>query len=316
MQTLKNHRLKDYLTFSARERRAVLLLLSAIILFALLPRLFPFLMKEPSVPTKDSVLEHQFLSATELKDTASGKQKVHFETRMQQTEFAGSSEPGSLFYFDPNTATATQWAQLGVKEKTVQSIFKYVAKGGRFRKPDDLRKVYTLSPSLAEKLIPYVRIAGPASSTTQNLPEPVNPGKQTLSGRSLKIDINRADAATWMQLEGIGPAFAGRIIRFREKLGGFITVEQVQETYGLPDTTFDRVKQYLVAESKSIRRINLNTATVEELNAHPYIDNRTARNIIAYRDQHGAFQQVETLLRIGSIDEVLFQRIAPYLEVK
>ncbi len=314
MQSLKNNWLKDYFTFTAKERRAVVLLLTAAILFALLPGFFPFLVEEPPLPEPDTALSEQFQQAALQKQEKSSERNTDlFEPKPRYDRTEDRSFSGTLFYFDPNTATAADWQKLGVKEKTIHSIFKYLSKGGQFRKPEDLRKMYSLPPAVADRLIPYVKIAAPPAPVAREQRETGFPEKKAATSTSIKIDINRSDAAAWQQLRGIGPAYARRIINFRDKLGGFRNVEQVAETFGLPDSTFQQIKPFLQADERSIRKINLNTATLEELKAHPYIDSRTARNIIAYREQHGPFQRVDVLLRIGSIDEDLYARIFPYL---
>jgi competence protein ComEA len=316
MQSVKKSWLKDYFTFSAKERRAVIILGAGAVLFALLPGFFPFLVEEQSVPEPEPALEQQFQVAAAQTTNASEADNELFEPKSVSTGERDGSFSGTLFYFDPNTATAADWKKLGVKEKTVQSISKYLSKGGKFRKPDDLRKMYTLSPAVADRLIPYVRIAVTPSELKREQRETSFPEKKAAPSSVLKIDINQADAEAWQQLRGIGPAYARRIINFRDKLGGFRNVDQVAETFGLPDSTFQQIKPFLQADERLVRKINLNTATLEELKAHPYIDNRTARNIIAYREQHGPFQRVDVLLRIGSIDEDLYARISPYLAIE
>ena len=103
------------------------------------------------------------------------------------------------------------------------------------------------------------------------------------------IDINTADTSAFISLPGIGSKLAARIVNFRDKLGGFYSIDQVGETFGLPDSTFQKIKQYLKLENTSIKKININTATVDELKAHPYIKYSVANPIIAYRNEHGPF---------------------------
>ena len=317
MQPVRKHLLKEYFTFPARERRAVLVLLALVVLFALLPRLFPFLVKEPPPPFSPPEAVALRHTAPEAGSTASRLERDGQPvTNRTSRSPAGDWFKGELFYFNPNTATEADWKRLGVREKTVQSILNYRSKGGVFRRPEDLGKIYTLHPKVYEKLLPWVRIpAEPAAQKTVP-PATQQPEKTENTSRPSRLLINQADAVAWQRLPGIGPAFAHRILRFREKLGGFVSVNQVAETYGLPDTTFNQIRELLVADDSNIRRINLNTATWEELKAHPYIDSRTARTILAYREQHGPFASVETLRRIGSMDDELYQRIAPYLSVE
>ena len=104
-----------------------------------------------------------------------------------------------------------------------------------------------------------------------------------------------------------------RIIRFREKLGGFYAVEQVRETFGLADSTFQRIMPFLQNETQLVKKLDLNKAGVDELKMHPYIKYNIARAIISYREQHGSYTSVESLKNIGAIDKVIFEKIQPYL---
>ena len=129
-------------------------------------------------------------------------------------------------------------------------------------------------------------------------------------------DVNLSDSGEWSRLPGIGEKLASRIIHFREKLGGFYQLDQVAETYGLPDTTFQKIKPYLRIRSDSLHQININTATKELLMSHPYIRWPLARSIIEYRLQHGSFHSVDELLQLAQMDPVKFEKLKPYLIVK
>lgn len=127
------------------------------------------------------------------------------------------------------------------------------------------------------------------------------------------IDVNEADSLDWLQLPGIGPMYTRRILRFRAKLGGFHDLNQIRETYGLPDTTFERIKPYLELRGRPQPWINLNTADLETLSAHPYISQALARHIIAFRQQHGGFQQEMDLKQVRLINDSLWRKLVPYI---
>ena len=130
----------------------------------------------------------------------------------------------------------------------------------------------------------------------------------------LDIDINEADTAAFIALPGIGPKLASRIVNFRDKLGGFYAVDQVKETYGLPDSTFQKIRPYLQLNGAP-KKLNVNTATKDELNAHPYIRWNLANAIVEYRNRHGNFKSLEELKNIAVMEEAVFDRIVPYLDL-
>ncbi|MDP9042953.1 MAG: helix-hairpin-helix domain-containing protein, partial [Bacteroidota bacterium] len=116
-------------------------------------------------------------------------------------------------------------------------------------------------------------------------------------------------------LPGIGAKLASRIVHFREKLGGFYHVNQVGETYGLPDSTFQKIKPFLRLKNVTLTCMDLNTATKEILQSHPYIRWQIASEIISYRQQHGSFHSVGELLQLAQMDSMKFEKLRPYLVV-
>ncbi len=129
------------------------------------------------------------------------------------------------------------------------------------------------------------------------------------------IDINTADTTAFIALPGIGNKLANRIVEFRNKLGGFYKVEQVAETYALPDSTFQKIKSRLTISTIAVQQININTATVDELKSHPYIRYYIANAIVQYRNQHGNFLAADDLKKITLITDSAFNKMLPYLKV-
>lgn len=129
-----------------------------------------------------------------------------------------------------------------------------------------------------------------------------------------EIDVNRADTTVFMALPGIGSTLAARIVSYREKLHGFCNISQVGETFGLADSTFQKIKKWLVLRDTTLNKININTASAEELRT-PYISYNLANAIFRFRLQHGAYKSVEDIKRIMLVSREVFERIAPYLTV-
>jgi DNA uptake protein ComE-like DNA-binding protein len=242
------------------------------------------------------------------------------------------------FIFDPNTIPEEEWKRLGLSDRVIQTIFHYLGKGGHFHKAEDLKKLYGLKNADYERLFPYVRInkenkerisgiryAIPLLPEKKEVPKNAEfPEKNTDKSQSglthvqklLQVtDINLADSLTWIQLPGIGPKLASRIIHFREKLGGFFQVEQVGETFGLPDSTFQKIKPVLRAQPVSLILLDLNQADPQSLQSHPYIRWQLAKAIVAYRQQHGGFRNIDELLQLALMDSSKLNRLKPYLTI-
>ena len=132
--------------------------------------------------------------------------------------------------------------------------------------------------------------------------------------KKFEVFINSADTSDFIALPGIGSKLAGRIILFREKLGGFYSVEQVSETFGLADSVFQKIRPFLHLDGE-VKKISINSITIDQLKQHPYFRYKLANAIIAYRNQHGPFQSLEELKRISLVEDKTFDKIIYYIEL-
>ena len=195
-----------------------------------------------------------------------------------------------------------------MNEKTIRTINNYRSKGGKFYKPQDLEKIWGLPPGFYQRVKEYISIAK-AHQQEENIIQATKPEK-----KNFNVDVNNADTMALIALPGIGSKLALRIINFRNKLGGFYSVDQIKETYGLADSTFQKIKIYLIVDGQ-VEKINLNTVTKDELKTHPYIKWNLANAIIEYRTQHGDYKSIEDLKNISMLDENTFIKIAHYLSL-
>lgn len=151
-----------------------------------------------------------------------------------------------------------------------------------------------------------------------DLPAAANTAHQKkYAGKRMALSLNGSDSASLERLPGIGPVLASRIIRYREKLGGFHSKHQLQEVYGIDDTLFAFVEKFIEvsAEDASLKKIDLNTATLETLRQHPYLRWEKARAIIRYREANGPFTSVRDLEKILPLDSTTLLRLLPYVHV-
>ena len=306
----------DYFSFTKKERKGIIYAIVIIILIALLPRFFHFFVKDKPIDTTEFAKEISALEANSTKQKSFPKNKEEYHDDYTPSYANKVPVKKESFYFDPNTASENDWIRLGVRKKTAQTIQKYILKGGKFYKPDDLLKIYGLAETDAKRLIPYVSIASVkkdyAPVRNKYTESQTYPKKFSIQ----PVDINIADSSAFIALPGIGSKLSKRIILFREKLGGFYSVDQIGETYNLPDSTFQKVKKYLTLNSKAIKKLNINLATVEELKAHPYISYSIANSIIQYRQQHGNFKEVSDIRKIMLITDDFFDKTSPYLSIE
>lgn len=219
-----------------------------------------------------------------------------------------------LFAFDPNQTSKDEFISLGFPTLLAERTVRYVEKGGKFRTQKDLLKIYGMDSLLYEELRPYITL--PEQIVYEPKPQTNTALEKSLKPALLSFDINTADTSQLKKIYGIGEKLSLRIINYRESLGGFIMEEQLQEVYGLDSAVVKRLlKQFYIAADFQPTRLNLNTATEEELEKHPYLNRKEAKAIIAYRFQHGAFTTIDDLQKIQILDKNTIAKIRSYLLV-
>lgn len=196
--------------------------------------------------------------------------------------------------FDPNEIVSDTLAAWGFPSKVISNIMRYRSSGGKFRQPEDIKKIYGLDIRLYQKIKSCINIA-----------------RKPL----VKVNINSADTAQWMALPGIGPVLSKRIIAFREKLGGFYSVDQIAKTYGLSPEVFEMIKPNLRILSKP-KLTDLTTATQSQLAGVPYISEKQARVMIQYFERHGRPESFDDLSALYIADSLWLSRIKPYLTIE
>ena len=317
--------ISSYFTFTKKERTGTIVLLILILLCTVLPFLYPFFI---TTTPEDGAAFKKEIESLKIKQpdstnrfTKSNFDEDNYQNYYQPSEknYRNKNSKGELFYFDPNAATAADWQRLGIREKTVATIKNYLSKGGHFYKPEDIGKIWGLHPDEIERLIPYIQIAQkennyPQKNYEQKASEAKTFDKPKYS--TLLVDVNSADTTAFIALPGIGSKLAQRIINFRDKLGGFYKAEQVAETFGLPDSTFQKIKSRLNISNTAIKQFNINSATVDEMKPHPYIRYNIANAIVQYRTQHGNFSSVSDIKKIMMVTDEVFNKVAPYLTIQ
>ena len=187
------------------------------------------------------------------------------------------------FRFDPNTVSLEDLQRLGFSEKQAQAIDHYRQKGGRFRRPGDFAKSYVVADSVYERLEPYIDIP--------------------------RLDINRADSVALLDLPGIGPYFASKVVAYRAQLGGYSCPEQLLEIY-----RFDREKLDGLADLITVSEpepFGLWSLSEEELARHPHLSRSEAHGVVLYRQHHRPEEcTLEGLRQAGVLQEEHFERLS------
>jgi competence protein ComEA len=319
---MERSRIREYFNFTRKERNGIIALLGLLFLVWFLPEFLP---DNPGFDPAElesfkkgiaSLAEKQEGIPKNKDDTSSHSYKMNSSYGGQGRNYYPAGPEAQQFPFDPNLLTAEGWKKLGLRDKTIGTIQRYLAKGGRFLKAEDLSKIYGMSTKDYERLYPYVRIENKAK---EKMEAPSAKMRKFESGKITKvkiININEADTSDWIALPGIGSKLANRIINFRNKLGGFYSSDQVAETFGLADSVFQKIRERLSCPPTELRKLNINTADFDEFRAHPYIGYRLANAFLQYRRQHGEFKNIGDLQQVMLLDEKTYRKLEHYILVE
>jgi competence protein ComEA len=301
---------KDYLSFPRSLRKAIYLLFLIIIVEIGVLFYFRFIPQKSSATELDKY-EKQLdeFYTTEFDALNTGDESENENKKLKE---AGEAKSHELFSFNPNNLPDEDWQRLGLSEKQIGVIKNYESKGGKFKSKTDVKKMYCISDKEYAMLEPYILIPSIQNADSSN-----KPIYKKYERKPLMIDIGIADTIELVNLPAIGPSFARRIYNYRDKLGGFYSINQLKEVWGLTDSIFQIIAPHIILkDSTNVRKININTADYMQFNTHPYIDKSQASYILSYRKSHGGFRSIEEIKHAALLNEELYSKLAPYLKIE
>jgi DNA uptake protein ComE-like DNA-binding protein len=292
---------KDWFYFTTRQRSG-LLVLSAVCLVLVAARLF--LSGNPSDGEAQGPERHRELLAM-LAELKKRERQPQPAARDKEQPAPRASAP--CFAFDPNVIDRNQWMSLGFSEAQASSILRYRASGAVFRVKADLKKLFVVSEEKYRWLADCIQLPDSLQ------PAPIKPRAAAVESRPLVLDLNAADTAALMQLRGIGPYFARKIVRYRDALGGYCEVRQLSEVYRMRPGLLDSIAPFLTADPVAVQKMSVNQAEVALLEAHPYLSRSQAEVMVAYREKHGPYRKKEDLKKMMLLTDEEIERLLPYL---
>jgi len=304
---------KDYFYFSKSQRVGIIVLV-VLILIALaanytLKYFFPVTEKDgtaflteveafkKSLVSRDSILKEQ-------------RQRQYEERYKKYPPFPAYKKeiPYTLFTFDPNLADSSTFERLGLKPFMASNILKYRSKGGWFKAPADFSKVYGLSPEKFKELEPYITLHEKKFTKTDSLYL-----KRKEIQKDLKVELNSADTTLLMQVNGIGRGYAHGIVSFRQLTGGFVSVDQLSEIYGMRPENLERIRPFCKVNAGLVQKIKVNIASVNRLKGHPYLNFYQSRAIYELRRRKGKLKSIGDLKMLPEFSPESLAKIEPYL---
>lgn len=303
--------IKDYFTFNKSERRGLLVLCILIVLLIMFNFFAPRFVARQKYDS--SRFEREVAEYLKTQEVISKKPKT-FQKKdpfnVFDANLSAVEQKLSPFVFDPNTLPYEGFVEMGFTEKQALTISKYRAKGGRFRKKEDFKKIYSISDKEYTVLEPFIEIKSFADGQQQQMEEPKKTEPAVL------VDFNTATEEELKKINGIGDYFAEQIVKYRERLGGFNAKEQLLEVPKMDSAKYAKISPFVELNLNAVRRINVNKATFDELKAHPYIGYNIALSLINYRTKHGNFTTVDDIKKSALITDKNFPKISYYLCTK
>lgn len=316
--------LKDFFYLQRNDRQAIMVLLGIVIVCITLVTVVGML-----TPSNDRSNHHNNSQANSYATSENDAPSNHKgkTADKQHLYYQVNGVPHELFPFDPNTADSTQLLRLGLQARQVRSIYRYRAKGGIFRKPSDFARLYGLTKKQYEVLAPYIRIGEdyrPASDyygkngrndnevigangsegarqKIYSYPQKLKPGQH--------VSVNTCDTTELMKIPGIGSYYAKAIVRYRDKLGGFASLSQLQEIEGLPEEALS----FITINQSEVKKLDINKLSLNQLRQHPYLNFYQAKEICDYRRLKGPIHNLQELKLLKDFPPDEIERLKPYI---
>ncbi len=289
---MKNH---DNFYVSKRSRQGVYAVIFIALFIVFVPRLYHLISPSPKI----------FIEAKEIDQLKTAYRKNEFKGRSNYTKRLKYRLPPHAF--DPNIYSLKEWMYLGLSEKQAAVVIRYAARG--IRSNEELSKIFVIPKALFERI-------KDSTFYMNTIREPVN-DKSTSAKKSLLIlvEVNGAAQEQLETIPGVGSFYAKNIIRYRERLGGFVRKEQLLEVWKMEESKYSEIIDFISIDLNGLRKINLNTVTAEELKAHPYLNWNTANSIIKIRTRKGGFKSVEEIKESILVNEEVFIKLKPYVSL-
>ena len=279
-------KLKNYFTFNKKERNGILLL-SFLLVSLVVFYQFSYLLKK----------ENQ----TDFSDFEKEIAALKYDTEKEK-----NIKKNVLFHFNPNTLNDEGWLALGLSKSKLKTLRNYQKSGGYFKQKEDLKRCYAFADEFYNTIKEYAVFPKTRKPQTRSYKP---------STTNQLVELNQADSLQLISIKGIGSFYAKQILEYRKELGGLYTYHQFTEIWGLEKLDVEKLQKQSSIDTLYIRKININTVSIEILRNHPYLNYKEAKMIVNFRIQHGDFSSVKDIQKIKPISRELFRKIAPYLKV-
>ncbi|WP_136668793.1 helix-hairpin-helix domain-containing protein [Flavobacterium sp. H122] len=291
---------KEYFKYTRDQRIALLLLIALMVVVQLIYSFADF--TSTAKPSKE---ENEWLALQSEIDS--------LKSIMPKSGY-------KMYPFNPNFITDFRGYKLGMSVAEIDRLLEYRKTGKFVNSVEEFQKITKVSNELLEKIAPYFKFPDWVKNKKNNYETYFKSGYKPYEKEVKKIivqDINSATKEDFMKIFGIGDAISERIVKQREIFGGFISMEQLQDVWGLsPEVLYELNKNFKIGTTPVVSKIEINNASTKELMKLPYFRYALAREIVTYRSMNGAIKSIEDLIKIKGFPVEKVKIIALYLDFK
>ena len=314
--------LKDMFNFNKRQERGIFVLSFILFIVIILNYLSPTFTPDPPEHISENI---KYLKQVKLQAFEESKKYQSFSNNKIKVNSAPIIISANS-KFDPNSISVSNLVLMGLPEKIAHNIYKYRTRGGCFYKKGDLKKIYGMTDEIFVALEPYISIEKKktsniktkerASASIANEEKNIHYKKKKAITKSLiKLGINNSDSLQLLEVSGIGPYYAGAIVKFGNRLGGYHDIRQLNGLYKMDSAKYNRMINQLFLDSVPLRKIKLNTAEFKAILRHPYIDYETTKYIVNKRKSLGKYAAIYQLKDSVNMPDELYNKLRPYLSL-
>jgi len=288
--------IKSYFKFSRGQRSGIFLLFGIIIVLQLVYFFTDFSSLSNASPEKE-----KWLSLQSQIDSM----------KQQKRDYVPKIYP-----FNPNFITDYKGYKLGMSVAEIDRLLAFRKENKYVNSPKEFQAVTKVSDSLLNAISPYFKFPDWVNNKKEFAAYKKYPNTAfTKKEKIVIIDINKASQEDLIKIYGIGEAISLRILKFKESLGGFVSMEQMKDVWGLSDEVIDNLNSHFkVLVLPNLKKIDINNASIKELSQFPYFKYPISKNIVTYRSMNGDFKNIDDLTKIKGLSIDKANIIALYLD--
>ena len=301
--------IKPFFSLNKSEQRGIIILIIIILFIAIVNMLLPYFSNSQTESNLDKY-------KAEINSFIISQQSLIDSVNIEILQNSGNIDKAIAIQkikpttFNPNKYPVEAWKIMGFTDKQIRNIKNYEAKGGKFKRKEDVKKIYSISDVEYEIIEPFIVIPSLYKSKAGKVISKKSIGKVP---NFKAIEINSASSQNIETSLGLTPYIAKRIISYKNVLGGYINKSQLKEVYGLNDSVYSTIEKYIEIDTSLITKIDMNNVEFKQLLKHPYFDYNTTKLFFNARNKVGSFSSVDQLKLIDGISDSSINKVGNYL---